>query len=287
MGPRRCFSPLESSPGTNPRYAINAGADANRRKSCNSASTNIAVNVSMPRKQRSHPTGSRYGRSARSRSAARRVHQPRLELIDRQPIVVDDGAFGRTRPGETVDPPAVRARPVASRIVQAPPQEQLPQSMPTPLQIFRASSRARAGPGPPRRRGSAAAPRSATPRGPTPSACAHRDDSSSPAHQVSVESARAPPRRSSPAPSSSAVATRTHTARLHRTRAPVPARALELPHQSPHRLRLVGQLPRHRHRLGANQHRDEEVSLCASIPTYVVTCSMTGSLRCGAGAFGR
>jgi NAD(P)-dependent dehydrogenase (short-subunit alcohol dehydrogenase family) len=58
---RRCFSPLESSPGTSPRYAINAGAEANRRKSCNSARINIAVNVSMPRKQRSHPTGSRYG----------------------------------------------------------------------------------------------------------------------------------------------------------------------------------------------------------------------------------
>jgi hypothetical protein len=31
MRPRRCFSPLESSPGTSPRYAINAGAEANRR----------------------------------------------------------------------------------------------------------------------------------------------------------------------------------------------------------------------------------------------------------------
>ena len=37
---------------------------------------------------------------------------------------------------EAVDPLAVRARPVASRIVQATPQQQLAQSMPTPLQIL-------------------------------------------------------------------------------------------------------------------------------------------------------
>ena len=79
MRPRRCFSPLESSPGTSPRYAINAGADANRRTSCSSARINIAVNVSMPRKHRNQPTGSRYGavsaivaRCASIRSAATR-----------------------------------------------------------------------------------------------------------------------------------------------------------------------------------------------------------------------
>jgi hypothetical protein len=63
--------------------------------------------------------------------------------------------------------------------------------------------------------------------------------------------------------------------------------ALQLPHQAPHRVWLVRQLPRYRLRLLPNQHRDEEVLLCASIPTYVVTCCMTGSLRCGAGALER
>ena len=62
-GPRRCFSPLECSPGTSPTYAINARAEPNRRKSCSSPSSSIAARVSMPRKQRSQPTGSRYGSS--------------------------------------------------------------------------------------------------------------------------------------------------------------------------------------------------------------------------------
>ena len=37
--------------------------------------------------------------------------------------------------------------------------------------------------------------------------------------------------------------------------------ALELPHQAPHRRRLVGQLPRHRRRAVARQHRHEEILL--------------------------
>ena len=39
--------------------AINARGDWNRRKSCNSARIGIAVSVSMPRKHRNQPTGSR------------------------------------------------------------------------------------------------------------------------------------------------------------------------------------------------------------------------------------
>jgi hypothetical protein len=37
--------------------------------------------------------------------------------------------------------------------------------------------------------------------------------------------------------------------------------ALELPHQATHGIRRVGQLPRGRRRLGSHQHRDEEVLL--------------------------
>ncbi len=137
MRPRRCFSPLESSPGTSPRYAINAGADANRRKSCNSARISIAVNVSMPRKQRNHPTGSRYG------SRLGDLRQPGIQLhaaaprCDRSPTDSRRRRRARRRAStQAVDPLAVRARPVAARVVQAPPQQQLAQPMPTPLQIF-------------------------------------------------------------------------------------------------------------------------------------------------------
>lgn len=58
------------SPGTSPRYAIKAGAEANRRKSCSSARINIAVNVSMPSRIRlrggEHATGSRVGSIGRA-----------------------------------------------------------------------------------------------------------------------------------------------------------------------------------------------------------------------------
>ena len=41
------------------------------------------------------------------------LHEPRLGLIDRQQVVVDDDALGGMRPRQTVDPLAMRARPVA------------------------------------------------------------------------------------------------------------------------------------------------------------------------------
>ena len=137
MRPRRCFSPLESSPGTSPRYAINAGAVAKRRKSCNSARISIAVSVSMPRKQRNHPTGSRYGsRSAISASRASNSTNRASMLIDRQQIVVNDGTLGGVCPFEAVDPLPVRAGPVAAGVVPSTPQQQLAQPMAAPLQIF-------------------------------------------------------------------------------------------------------------------------------------------------------
>ena len=57
-------SPLECSPGTRPRYDISARGGGNRRKSCNSARTTIAVSVSMPRKHRSQPTALTIGRAS-------------------------------------------------------------------------------------------------------------------------------------------------------------------------------------------------------------------------------
>ena len=73
----------------------------------------MAVNVSMPRKQRNHPTGSRYGsRLGDLRQARVQLQQARLRVIDRQQIVVDHRALGRVRPRQTVDPRAMRLRPI-------------------------------------------------------------------------------------------------------------------------------------------------------------------------------
>jgi hypothetical protein len=57
-------------------------------------------------------------------------------VIDRQQIVVNDGPLGCVRPFEAVDPLAVCAGPVTPGVVQATPQQQLAQPMPTPLQVF-------------------------------------------------------------------------------------------------------------------------------------------------------
>ncbi len=43
-----------------------------------------------------------------------KLQQPRLGVIDGQQIIVDDGALGSVRPRQTVDPLAVRARPIAT-----------------------------------------------------------------------------------------------------------------------------------------------------------------------------
>ncbi len=137
MRPRRCFSPLESSPGTRPRYAINARGDGNRRKSCSSARISIAVRVSIPRKHRNHA----HRRAIRLRLGD--LGEPRIErdqarrqMIDRQQIIVDHHALGCVRPCQTLDPPPMRTRPVASAEVQASAQQPLAQAMARPLQIF-------------------------------------------------------------------------------------------------------------------------------------------------------
>ena len=97
----------------------------------------MAVSVSMPRKQRSHPTGSRYGAcSAISARRASNSSEPRLRVIDRQLIVVDHRALRGVRPGQAVDPPTMGLRPVLARVVQAAPQQQLAEAMATPLQIL-------------------------------------------------------------------------------------------------------------------------------------------------------
>ena len=62
--------------------------------------------------------------------------------------------------------------------------------------------------------------------------------------------------------------------------------ALELAHHPPHRVRLVGQLPRHRRRRHPDQHRDEEILLVGIDADVRITCFMTGSYRCGSGAAG-
>ena len=117
------------------------------------------------------------------------------------------------------------------------------------------------GPAPLRLPASAAARPSATPRGPVPPACAHRGDSSSPGHRASAESAPARPRRSSHATSSPAVATRSHTVRLHRRSAPVPGlRARAFSRDVAPRAAHSGS-SRYRRCLVADQHRDEQVLL--------------------------
>jgi len=72
FGPKNLWhhvAPVGSEPTI--RVAINARGDENRRKSCSSARMSIADNVSMPRKHRNQPTGSRYG--SRAAISARRA----------------------------------------------------------------------------------------------------------------------------------------------------------------------------------------------------------------------
>jgi hypothetical protein len=70
--------------------------------------------------------------------------EPRLELIDRQQIIVDDRALGRVPPRERVDPTTMGTRPVLPCEVQPAPQQQLPRRCRQRCKSSRASSRARA-----------------------------------------------------------------------------------------------------------------------------------------------
>src|SRR5882762_3346566 len=188
--------------------------------------------------------------------------EPRLELIDRQQIIVDDDALRRLRPLQTVDPSAMRARPVATAVIQAATQQQLAQAMPTPLQIFtRVITR--------------------------PTQIADRllfrrrrpDLRQQPSAQQLHQFARiaaiglhplAGLPRNEPRRDDLTADTRCGDLALQRIAArpgfvthPHGTRrvALELSHQSPHGVWLIRHLPRHRRRLVTNQHRDKEILL--------------------------
>ena len=64
------------------------------------------------------------------------LDEARLQVIDRQQIVVDDHALRGVRPVQTVDPLAMGLRPIAPAKVQAAAQQQLAQAMTSALQIF-------------------------------------------------------------------------------------------------------------------------------------------------------
>ena len=265
MRPRRCFSPLESSPGTSPRIrhqrpgrARSGGSHAAPRGSAWPSACRCRGNTATTR------PASRYGSGLGDLRQARiQFQQPGLGVIDRQQIVVDDGALGRVGPGQALDPPPMGPRPIASRVVQPAPQQQLAQAMATPLEILAGSSRARAR----SRTASSAGVGGCT----TVSRPARPSSASFRASRRFVFT-RSPGFRgikrrrdhvaASRAPSSSAAAARSHTARPHRTRAPGPGVS-----RSSFRtnrctaLRLVRQLPRHRRLLVANQHRDEQILL--------------------------
>ena len=190
MRPRRCFSPLESSPGTRPEIGHQrraaretVGSRATRPGSASPSTCRCRGSTAAT------PTGSRYGSvSAISRQLRHRAPQPRLRC-DRSPA--DSPRRPRARPAcahsRRLDPLPVRLRPVAPGVVQAAAQQQLAQAMAAALQILPGII-ARPAPdrGPPRPPASAAAPRSAAPRAAVPPACAHRGDRSSPARPASA-----------------------------------------------------------------------------------------------------
>lgn len=60
-----------------------------------------------------------------TRASCIQLHETRLGLIDGQQLILEDDALGRVRPGQIVDPLAVRAGPVASREMQTTAQQRL------------------------------------------------------------------------------------------------------------------------------------------------------------------
>lgn len=97
--------------------------------------------------------------------------------------------------------------------------------------------------------------------------------------------ARASPRRNSHATSSPVVATRTHMARPRRRcgSAPASRARASAPVDAPPSARSPVARSRASSR-GPSASATNRSFLCASMPTYVVTCFMTGSLRCGSGS---
>ena len=77
-----------------------------------SASIRVAVSVSMPRKQRNQPMGSRYGSVCAIFGQPRvELHEASLGVTDRQQIIVDDHVLGRLAPFQARNPlPMSRVR---------------------------------------------------------------------------------------------------------------------------------------------------------------------------------
>ena len=201
--------------------------------------------------------------SRRSRPAARPT--PRVApQCDRSPA--DSRRRPRARRGApTSDSRStpMRPRPVAPAVVQAAAQQQLAQPMPTPLQIL-ARIIARAAQIANRfvlggRRLDLRQQARATQLRQLARIAAIRLD---PLAGLPWNQRRRDHLDSSPARSSSAAATRSHTARLHNTRAPAPApRARASAPGAASAFGSFGDRPGHRRRLGAHQHRDKEVLL--------------------------
>jgi hypothetical protein len=190
------------------------------------------------------------------------LQQPRLGVIDGHQIVVDDDPLGVVCPREAMDPLAVRARPVASLIVQAASQQQLAQPMPTPLQIF---------PGIVARARQVAhglvfrrwrLHRRQQPRAPQLGQLA------------CIAAIRLHPLAGLPRNQCGGHHLTTHSGGRHLPWQGVATQpgfiehvdrawrlALELPHEATHGVRVVRQLSGHRLRLVPDQHRDEEVLL--------------------------
>ena len=123
-----------------PENAINARADPKRRKSCSSARISIAVNISIPRKQRNHTYRRLHTALSRRRSPPSRTSNSLSDVppCDRSPA---DNRPPRLAPPHastslslpTPDAPASNYVP---HEVQPTPQQPLAQAMPTPLHIL-------------------------------------------------------------------------------------------------------------------------------------------------------
>jgi hypothetical protein len=183
-------------------------------------------------------------------------------MIDSQQVVLDHDTFGLVRPRETIDPLAMRARPIAPVVMQPAAQQQLAQPVATPLQIFtcviaRAAQiadrfffgrrwldfRQQAGAQQLHQLARIAAIRLHPFARFSWDEC-RRDHLTTDTRRCHLALQR--------------IATRTGFV----TRTHGPGRfSLELPHEATHRIRLVRDGPRHWRGLPPNQHRNEEVFL--------------------------
>ena len=115
--------------------------------------------------QPAHRFAIRFG--ARHRRQLRvQLSEPRIEVVDRQQVVLDDHPVRRMRPTQTIDPAPVRLGPRTTRVVQPPPKQELAEagSAPLPVRACVITSPAQ-GRVPPPRPASAPAPPSTVPPG--------------------------------------------------------------------------------------------------------------------------